>query len=209
MTPESYRTVRTEGHGEYEEKRSRFLACVRPTATEAEARALLEQMRAEHPTARHHVYAYLTDFSSVQRMSDDGEPQGTGGIQLMEPLQRMGYTNVCLVVTRYFGGTLLGAGPLARAYSKAARLALADGGEAEYRKQATFSLVVPYSEQRRIEYELSRFGARLCGCEYAEGVTLQFSVLLSERAQAETLCRELTGGKSVPSLVSEQYRPID
>lgn len=208
MTPESYRTVRGEGRGEYEEKKSRFLALVRPVQTESEAREMLDEVRSAHPDARHHVYAYLTDFSSVQRMSDDGEPQGTGGIQLMEPMQRKGYTNLCLVVTRYFGGTLLGAGPLARAYSKAARLALDAAGEAEYRLQAHYAFRVPYATQKRAEYELARAGAVLSVPEYGEEVTLSFSVLPEEQEKLETLCRDLTAGKSEATLLSTDFRPM-
>lgn len=208
MTPESYRTVRGEGRGEYEEKKSRFLALVRPVQTEEEAKKLLSEVRALHPDARHHVYAYLTDFSSVQRMSDDGEPQGTGGIQLMEPMQRKGYTNLCLVVTRYFGGTLLGAGPLARAYSKAARLALEAAGEAEYRLQARYAFSVPYALQKRAEYELFRLGAVLEAPSYGEEVTLTFTVLLEEKEKIESFCIDLTAGKGCARLISEDYRPM-
>ena len=192
MTPESYRTVRGEGKGEYEEKKSRFLALVRPVASEREAKEMLSLVRAEHPDARHHVFAYLTDFSAVQRMSDDGEPQGTGGIQLMEPIQRKGYTNLCLVVTRYFGGTLLGAGPLARAYSKAARLALEDAGEAEYRLQARYRFSVPYSLQKRAEYELQKKGVLLEASEFGEQVTLTFTVLLEQKEEIERFCFDLS-----------------
>ncbi len=209
MTPDSYRTVRGEGRGEYEEKKSRFLALVRPVETEAEARAMLDEVRSAHPDARHHVYAYLTDFSAVQRMSDDGEPQGTGGIQLMEPMQRKGYTNLCLVVTRYFGGTLLGAGPLARAYSKAARLALEAAGEAEYRLQARYRLSVPYHLQKRAEYELARAGAVMEPAAYGEEVTLTFTVLLEERDAIEVFCTELTAGKCRAEFLSQSWRPMD
>lgn len=208
MRPESYRTVRTEGRGEYEEKKSRFLALVRPVATEEEAREMLADVRAAHPDARHHVFAYLTDFSSVQRMSDDGEPQGTGGTQLMEPMQRKGYTNLCLVVTRYFGGTLLGAGPLARAYGKAARLALEDAGEAEYRLQARYEYRVPYALQKRAEYELAKKGALLAPPEFGEDVRLTFTVLLEEKEEIERFCFDLSAGKSHAVLLDESFRPM-
>ena len=205
MMPDSYRTVRTEGYGEYEEKRSRFLAVVRPAATEAEAKALIEEMRASHPDARHHVYAYLAEFSAVQRMSDDGEPQGTGGVQLMEPMQRLGYTNLCLVVTRYFGGTLLGAGPLARAYGKAARLALENAGEAEYRRLSRFSLTLPYAEQKRIEAELKKQGAVLSSPQYGEAVTLFFTVRAEDREAVLRRVTDLTAGKCTPAYLGDTW----
>ncbi|MBR6530788.1 MAG: YigZ family protein [Clostridia bacterium] len=205
---ESYITVRGEGRGEYEEKKSRFLAVVRPVATEGEAKAMLEEVRAAHPDARHNVYAYLTDFSAVQRMSDDGEPQGTGGVQLMEPVQRKGYTNLCIVVTRYFGGTLLGAGPLARAYGKAARLALEDAGEAQYRLQARYEFRVPYALQKRAEFELNKKGALMEAPKFGEDVTLTFTVLLEEKEEIERFCIDLSAGRSCAVLVDESFRPV-
>ena len=123
MTP--YRTIAALAEDEFEEKRSRFLCAAVPVKTEKEAAAFLAARRAEHYDARHTVYAYVLREGNAQRCSDDGEPQGTGGMPVLEVIRRAGLVDVCVAVTRYFGGILLGAGGLTRAYARGAALAVA------------------------------------------------------------------------------------
>ena len=102
---------------EFVERKSRFIGHIAPVRDEAEALDFLSRIRAEHRDASHNVFAYILRENGVKRMSDDGEPQGTGGVPVLEVLEREGLTDVAVVVTRYFGGILLGAGGLVRAYS--------------------------------------------------------------------------------------------
>ena len=124
MEEGSYLTLGGQGEIEYVERRSRFLAHARPVTTEEEALAFLEQIRSKYWDASHNVYAYSLREGQIRRFSDDGEPQGTSGMPTLEVLTKSGITDAIIVVTRYFGGVLLGAGGLVRAYSHEARMAV-------------------------------------------------------------------------------------
>ena len=126
---------------EYVEKRSRFIGQIWPADSEAEARARIEEARKRHYDARHNCWCYLIREGGVLRYSDDGEPQGTAGQPMLNVFQREGVWNVCCVVTRYFGGILLGAGGLTRAYGGTAKLALNAAGVSRMRRWA--SVAVP------------------------------------------------------------------
>ncbi|HIU94159.1 MAG TPA: YigZ family protein, partial [Candidatus Aphodomorpha intestinavium] len=131
----AYRTVKQPGEAELVIKRSRFIGRCFPVADEQEALRLLEQVRRQHWDATHNCYAYSVGVSGAcARYSDDGEPSGTAGLPMMEALRRSGVTDALVVVTRYFGGILLGAGGLVRAYSAAAAAAVRSAGEVEMRE---------------------------------------------------------------------------
>ncbi len=119
---ESYRTIAREARAEFVEKRSRFIATARPVSSEAEATALIEELRKKYWDATHNVYAYIIENNNIMRYSDDGEPSGTAGMPVLDILKKEGLTNLVVVVTRYFGGILLGTGGLVHAYSKSAKL---------------------------------------------------------------------------------------
>lgn len=119
---EKYRTVSQEAIGEHTEKRSRFIATVKPVSSEDEALAFIEELKKKYWDARHNVYAYITEENGIQRYSDDGEPAGTAGLPVLDCIKKEGLSNIAVVVTRYFGGILLGTGGLVHAYSKAAKL---------------------------------------------------------------------------------------
>lgn len=123
---ESYITVSGESVGEYSEKRSRFIATLRHTETEEQAAAFLAEMRSKYWDARHNCYAYSMSGGTLKRFSDDGEPHGTAGKPILDIIDGSGLTDIMIVVTRYFGGVLLGTGGLVRAYSAAAREAVAN-----------------------------------------------------------------------------------
>ena len=133
-----------EGNSEYIEKKSRFLGLVLPVTTEAEARAQLEAVKKREYDARHNCWAYVL-HTGQKRYSDDGEPQGTAGQPILNVLEREGVQDVLCVVTRYFGGILLGAGGLCRAYTKAAKDALDDAGISELRPWSVLRLDCPYA----------------------------------------------------------------
>ncbi|MBQ1659249.1 MAG: YigZ family protein, partial [Clostridia bacterium] len=122
-----YKTVRNSGSDEFTEQRSRFIGYVCPVKTEAEALAFINEKKKLHWDARHNVYAYVLRESGIQRYSDDGEPHGTAGVPVLDIIVKSGITDVVVVVTRYFGGILLGTGGLVRAYTKGASIALKAG----------------------------------------------------------------------------------
>lgn len=198
-------TVTAPASAQLVEKKSRFIGNVRPAPCARDAALCLEEIRAEHPEARHCVFAYVTELGAVRRASDDGEPQGTGGAPLMELLTRENLTNVCLTVTRYFGGVLLGAGPLARAYGKAARLTLSAAAIVACRLFSEYTFTVPYPLAQRAKAALNRLGARQEPPAYAGSVTLHFYIPAAQKQELLALCADLSAGQIEPVCVGERY----
>lgn len=153
------------GTGEYEEKRSRFIGELWPVPDETEARARLDSVRKKYPDARHHCWAWILPDGAF-RWSDDGEPGGTAGAPMLEVLRGANVFGVMCVVTRYFGGTLLGSGGLVRAYSKATALALADAGTEPDPEKAVLSLSVPWDTIDRAHRLIREYGGSLLDSDY-------------------------------------------
>ena len=126
-----YKTVEIENCDEFVEKKSRFIGYVKPVRTQQEAVDFISSIKSKHWDATHNVYAYVLRENNIQRYSDDGEPSGTAGVPVLDVLKKEGLTDVCCVVTRYFGGILLGGGGLVRAYSHSAKIAVDAAGVAE------------------------------------------------------------------------------
>lgn len=161
------------GHGEseYIEKRSSFLGVVEPVSSEEEARAVIAAIKKQHRDARHNCWCYLIQ-GGAERYSDDGEPQGTAGIPMLEVFRKAGVSNAVCVVTRYFGGVLLGAGGLLRAYTKAAKDALENAGITEVIPMRELTLRCPYSLLDRIRLEITAAEAEILSTDYAADITL-------------------------------------
>ena len=195
------------GESEYTEKRSRFLGHVRPVESEEEARAFVAEMKKQYYDARHNCWCYLLR-NGVERYADDGEPQGTAGLPMLEVFRREGVTNVVCVVTRYFGGVLLGAPGLFRAYGKAARDALADAGTAVVRRWVETELCCSYAAAERLRQELVAAGGVVTDTLYAAEVTIR--TLVSEQ-NAESLAariRDLSAGAVELRAVGESLRAV-
>lgn len=188
MSEFCFRTIAASVETELEEKRSRFIAVAKRVESEAEAEAFVKERRRAHPDARHTVFAYLLNKGTA-RYSDDAEPQGTAGMPILETIRRSGLVDVVIVVTRYFGGILLGAGGLTRAYAGAAAAALAAAGVTEYAEFAEFVLACSYADHPKLLNELPRLSARLRETAYAEEVSLSVGV---PSETAETFCKRLT-----------------
>lgn len=168
-----YRTIKGQASAEYEEKKSVFIGSVARVSNEDEARNFINSIKAEHREARHNVYAYIIgENSSIQRYSDDGEPQGTGGIPVLEVVKRNNITDTVIVVTRYFGGVLLGASGLVRAYSKAASLAVKDAGIVEKVKAVMLRIKVDYDLLGKIQYTFNKNNWQIDNIEYTDMVEL-------------------------------------
>ena len=195
------------GETEFVEKRSSFLGHVRFAETEDAAREFINEMKKKHYDARHNCWCYIIRGGAV-RYSDDGEPQGTAGLPMLEVFRREGVENVVCVVTRYFGGVLLGTGGLLRAYTKSAKDALDAAGIAAVRRWVKLETVCPYSLLERMKTECMALEGAVSDVEY--GADVRMSFLLPE-AKAEAFCArvtELSAGQSSAKAVGEELMPV-
>lgn len=198
----SYRIPSGSGKSEYVEKRSSFLGRVEIAESEDAARAIIAEVKKEHRDARHNCWCYIIK-DGPERYSDDGEPQGTAGIPMLEVFRKSGVTNAVCVVTRYFGGVLLGAGGLLRAYTKAAKDALEDAGIKEVLPEAHLSLSCPYSLADRIRLETSSFGAVIEDISYSADVTMRIRILADRAEDYSARIFDMTAGSVKCSIIPE------
>ncbi len=173
---EVYTTVASEATAEFEEKRSVFLGHACHATTEEEAMAFVKSKQKEFNDATHNVWAYYMKNGILARYSDDGEPTGTAGLPALEAIRKSGVDDVCVVVTRYFGGILLGAGGLVRAYSKAAALAVEAAGVVTYENFTEFTVDTNYSDYQKILNELPKYGVIVDTTDYSDNVSLKLAV---------------------------------
>ena len=176
-------TVARDSVSEFTERKSLFIGHSFFVRDEGEALSAVEKVRLLHPQASHNVYAYSLRKSGVQRFSDDGEPQGTAGMPVLKVINFSGLTDICIVVTRYFGGILLGAGGLVRAYTRAAAEAAEKGGRAEIIKAVSFSVSSGYEFSNSVSRLLGDFGADVSDTSYTDRVEV-FAALEEERFKA-------------------------
>ena len=175
---EEYLTLSGEGTQEFVERKSRFIGYVKPVETEQQAQEFIAQIKQKHWDATHNVSAYVLR-SGQKRYSDDGEPQGTAGIPVLEVLQKEGITDAAAVVTRYFGGVLLGAGGLVRAYSHGAKIALDAAGIIVMSPCTEVELEFGYDFYGKISYLLPRFYAKTTFSDF--GVVVKMRLLLKDK----------------------------
>ncbi|MCL2356325.1 MAG: IMPACT family protein [Defluviitaleaceae bacterium] len=174
------------GAFEYEEKRSRFIAYCAPVSDENSARRVIAEIRALHPKANHNVFAY--SVGTITRANDDGEPHGTAGMPVLNVFTKAGVTDFVCVVTRYFGGTLLGAGGLVRAYTRAAKGAMDAAEPAELILHKNFRVTCSYSNFDKIKYHFEKLGIEITNISYTDICTISVSVkesLVSKFLQVE------------------------
>jgi uncharacterized YigZ family protein len=193
---------------EFIEKRSRFIGQVWPVEGEEEARARIEETRKKYHDARHNCWCYLLREGGVVRYSDDGEPQGTAGQPMLGVFQKEGVENLCCVVTRYFGGVLLGAGGLVRAYTRSAKDALDAAGISVVRRWVELLLPCPYSLLERMKLELEGMGGVLGEVEYTDQVSLH--ALLPEEKVEDFTARivEVTAGGVIPAEMGSVLKAV-
>ena len=192
---------------EFVEKRSTFIGHVWPVETEEEARGRIEAMKKKYHDARHNCWCYLIKDGPV-RYSDDGEPQGTAGQPMLGVFQKEEVTNVCCVVTRYFGGILLGAGGLVRAYTQSAKDALDAAGISVVRRWVELAVDCPYSFFERVKNEVAAYSGVVGEVEYAAGVTVH--ALLPEERAEEFSARmvELSAGTFEAIVLGETFQAV-
>ena len=204
---EQYLIPAKEGTSEYIEKKSRFLGLIVPVTSEAEARAQLDAVKKREYDARHNCWAYIL-HSGQKRYSDDGEPQGTAGQPILNVLEREGVQDVLCVVTRYFGGILLGAGGLCRAYTKAAKDALDDAGISELRPWSVLQLDCPYARFERVKLELEKRGGTVISSEYGAQIALTAALPEPGEAVFAKALQELSAGSLVPEKTGTELRGV-
>jgi len=193
--PASYRTLAATGVAEIEVSRSRFLAEASRVETEEDARAAIVRVRRTHPDARHHCTAFvLGPRREIERSNDDGEPSGTAGAPILDTLRGADLTDAVVVVTRWFGGTLLGTGGLARAYGDAARAALEAAGSVVRVRHRTVLIEIDHGRAGRLEHDLRARGHDVLDVEYAGTARLSVAVRPEQVDVLRQLIAEATGG---------------
>lgn len=202
---DSYRTVRQEGCGEYEVKRSRFLCYAAPVKTSEDAQAFIAAVKQKHWDARHNCSAYRLREGNLKRFSDDGEPQGTAGMPILDVLEKQDVTDVCVVITRYFGGILLGAGGLVRAYSHSASLALEAGEVITMVPCTEGRLTCDYTLYGRIPALLAECGGTETGTDFTDSVTVRFRLPEDAFDSFQAKLTEYSAGKVTAEVEGKGY----
>lgn len=202
----SYTTVPAGGQAEFVEKRSRFIGTVLPVTDEQEALAFVAAQKKTYWDARHNVWAFVLRKGGIQRFSDDGEPQGTAGMPVLSVLQKEGITDCAVVVTRYFGGILLGGGGLVRAYSHTAGLALAAAGRCVRRLCAVGTLTCDYAQYGAAAALIPACGGTVEDTIFADTVTLHWSIPTEQTAMLQAALTEQSAGQLQLCPQTEEFR---
>ena len=199
MVPTGY------GEAEFVEKKSRFIGRVWPVETEDEALAKIAEMKKQHYDATHNCWAYVLK-SGAMRFSDDGEPGGTAGNPMMQVLQKENLFNVVCVVTRYFGGTLLGAGGLVRAYTKGAKIAIDAAGRSMKRVWSVLYVPCPYTYYERMKLEVEAFGGMIRDTQFGAEVELEILVAQPQMQAFLDKVTDMTAGTVEGMEIAQEYR---
>jgi len=204
---ETYYVPCAEAESEFTEKRSRFIGRVARVESEAEARAYIERIKKQHYDARHNCWCYIIHEGGVVRYGDDGEPQGTAGQPMLNVFQREGVENVVCVVTRYFGGVLLGAGGLTRAYSKSAKDALDAAGKARMTLWTKLRVGVPYPLFERLTRLVDAHGGVTEGSDYGADVSVTLRLPQGNTEAFNAALTELSNGGISPEMLGTAFLP--
>lgn len=201
-----YKVVYGQGSGEYEEKKSRFIASVSPVSGEQEALAFIDCIRKKYYDARHNCMAFVIGRNKeLTRCSDDGEPGGTAGKPILEVLLGADVTNVAVVVTRYFGGTLLGTGGLVRAYTNAAKRGLEDAGIATMRYGMEITITIDYTDAGRVQYLLGSRQIAVSDSRYTDKVAFDIRIPADQEQSFTKALTECTCARAGIKVTGEGY----
>lgn len=204
-----YKTVEFESKDEFVEKKSRFIGYVKPVKTQEEATNFINSIKSKHWDATHNVSAFVLRENNIQRSSDDGEPSGTAGVPTLDVLLKENLVDVCVVVTRYFGGTLLGAGGLIRAYSHSSKIAVDAGHIITMAPCKVLSVSVDYSFYDRLNILLSEFNANIENSEFTDNVTVTFSVRENTVPLLQDKLKQLSNGKYIFKEIGEKFAKVE
>lgn len=204
-----YITVRGEGADQFIERKSQFIGSCRPVKTEEEALEFISGLKTKYWDASHNVYAYILREGNIQRFSDDGEPQGTAGIPVIDTMKKSGVTDAVVVATRYFGGILLGGGGLIRAYSHTATIALAAAERVRMKQCFRLDITCSYELYGRVQAIVPECGGITDDTQFTDSVAISLHL---EPERLEALTRRLadaTSGRAALSRTGEEFYPLE
>ena len=204
-----YKTVQKEAHAEFTEKRSRFIGYCKPVKTEQEAVEFINSKRSEHWNATHNVYAYSLREGNIKRYSDDGEPSGTAGMPVLDVITKNEIYDVCIVVTRYFGGVLLGTGGLVRAYSQGAKVALEAGNVVMMQSCLICQARCSYNQYGKVSSLIMEIGAVIDDTVYEADVLIKFHIKPELLDKLNKQLADATSGEIQAVSDSEKYFMTD
>ena len=200
----SYITIRDFGEDRFIEKKSEFIGYAKRCETEEEAKAFVQEIKDMHKQATHNCWAYtIGEKMNIQRYSDNGEPQGTAGIPILEVLKKSNVTDCAIVVTRYYGGILLGAGGLTRAYTKGASIALKSGGIVEKVQGLNLIINLDYDLLGKVQYTCAQNNWHIENTEYTDKVVVNILVEISKVEEIEKEMTKISNGKIVMERTEE------
>ena len=202
---EEYKTVEIEASDFFIEKKSRFIGYVCPVKTQEEAQAFINKIKSKHWDATHNCSAFVLRENNIQRCSDDGEPSGTAGVPILDTILKSGVVDVCVVATRYFGGVLLGAGGLVRAYSHTSKIALEAGNIITMAQCSILETTVDYSFYERLNNLLSDYNANVLDTEFADSVKITFSIREAEQKALEDKLLDISNGKYSITYIKSEF----
>lgn len=201
MNNNDYSTINGFAEASFIERKSEFIGYIKHVETNDEAVDFINEIRAKHRKATHNVYAYILREGSTSRYSDDGEPQGTAGVPVLDVLQKEGLTDICCVVTRYFGGILLGGGGLVRAYSHSAKIAVEAAERLIMCRCFPIDVTVDYNLYGKINYILPEFEVKILDTLFASDVTIKMLVKLDFINELKKELTDITNG----NILIEQF----
>lgn len=202
---QEYKTVEKEASDFFIEKKSKFIGYAKPIKTQEEAVDFISKIKSKHWDATHNVYAYVLRENNIQRYSDDGEPSGTAGVPVLDVMLKESLVDVCVVATRYFGGTLLGAGGLVRAYSHTSKIALEAAGIITMAQCSVMSAEVDYSFYDRLNILLSDFSAVILNTSFSDKVCVEFSVKENIVDSLNAKLIDVSNGKYISKFLRSEF----
>lgn len=205
---EEYKTVELEADDFFVEKKSRFIGYAKPVKTQDEAIEFINKIKAKHWDATHNVYAYVLKDNNIQRYSDDGEPSGTAGVPVLDVLLKENLVDVCVVATRYFGGTMLGAGGLVRAYSHTSKIAVNAANIITMAQCSVLSVDIDYSFYDRMNVILNEFSANVMNTDFSDKITITFSVKADMQVSVEEKLVDVSNGKYNLNFIGSKFDKI-
>lgn len=204
-----YKTIKKAASAEFIERRSRFIATIKPVTKESEALELIEQMRSKYHDATHNVYAYIISDNNICRYSDDGEPSGTAGIPVLDVLRKEGLTDVAVVVTRYFGGILLGGGGLVRAYGTSAKCGVDAGGVIKRILCDIVKIETDYTTFGKLQYETMDKGYTIKDTVYEANVILYVYCKTDDTKNFINFITDITNARATCEITGQEYMDKD
>lgn len=203
-----YKTVEKYAEDFFIEKKSRFIGHIKPVRTQQEATDFINEIKQKYFDARHNVYAYILNNDQIKKYSDDGEPQGTGGIPVLDVLQKENLTDVCVVVTRYFGGIMLGGGGLVRAYSKGAKTAIDASEIVEMHLCYKVKLNIDYNLFGKLNHILPNYNSKILKQDFNENIDIDILIYHHDYQNFCSYIKEISNGQVEVFIIGQEFYNI-